>query len=119
MTLAELRTENPDIILDEAPWNEIMENANGAAYFYVSLQNGNRPKEQRKVLWAGHVLTAGLCRDVSGDQIILVRLTSNGNARIDTCYEKNAGPDGNAVFYRTRPFCGNDPRNRKPWKLWN
>lgn len=119
MTLNQLKNANPDIILDEAPWEEIVKNADGAAYFYVSLPNGNKPKDQRKILWAGHVLTVGLDKDVSGDRILLIRLTSQGNVRLDACAKKAISPGGNAVLFRTRPLAADDPRSRKPWNQWD
>lgn len=114
MTLKELKQANGDLILEPVPWDETDGLANGAVLFYASLTNGTKPPDDRKVLWAGQVMTAG--KHAGGD-LLFVRLTGHGNAVLDSTDEQAAAA-GRTALFRTRPFSRNDPRNLEPWGRW-
>ncbi len=117
MTLKEFRTKNCDVVLDPVGPEDLDRLACGAALLYVSLSGGNRPKDDRTVLWAGHVLTAGM---YDGDrQILLVRLTQYGNVKLDTVEISALEPGGRAALFTTAPFTKHDPRVSLPWKEWD
>ena len=110
------QARNGDLMLGEPSWEEIREIANGAALFYVVLSNSAKPKPQRAVRYAGHVLTAGMTDDGG---LVLLRLTARGNTQLDVVYPANVAPNGNAALYRTRPTPADDYRNRIPWDQWD
>ena len=115
MTLAELKQKNSDIISGVPSWDDLKMLANGAALFYVSMPNGYRPKDERRVLWAGHVLTGGM----SGNELYVIRTTSHGNPRIDTVTKDDLGPAGRAALFLTDPIPEYDSRNMEPWNHWD
>lgn len=114
MTLKELKTRHCDVILDEIQWDDLPQLANGAAVFYASLANGTRPKEDRRVLYAGQVLTSGM---TGPDELIIMRTTSHGNPRLDAVTKQAAG-SGRVALFRTRPIPSWDRRNLQSWTDW-
>lgn len=115
MTLRELKTKYPDIILDELSWDDLIPLANGAALFYVSLSGGNKPQDDRKVLWAGHILTMGMT--AGNNTLVIARPTEYGNIRADAVPKTRL--DRSVAFYQTRPIAAHDRRNMEPWTRWN
>ena len=77
---------------------------------------GARPKGGRTVLWAGHVLTAGMTD--SREELFILRITANGNPKIDAVPHNTIGPDGHAALFRTKPVGALDIRNAEPWTHW-
>lgn len=116
MTLAELKKENPDIVLEELRREDLESLATGAALFYVSLSSSSRPKDARAVRYAGHVLTQGMTSDGG---LVILRMTANGNPKRDIVYPGSIAPDGTAALYRTQPMAAYDSRNLEPWNHWN
>lgn len=116
MTLKELKRANPDVILDAVTGEEIRRNANGAAMFYASLTGGTKPAEDRLILCAGQILTAGMQHDVSGDYLLFIRLTAHGNAKLDQVALKDLG--SRAMLYHTAPISDSDARNLSPCSQW-
>ena len=117
MTLNELRSAQSDVILDEiTDFNNLKIMANGAALFYVSLSGGNKPKDGRTVLWAGHVLTAGMTDRC--EELFILRTTASGNPKIDAVPRGALGPNGRVALFRTKPIGALDVRNAEPWTRW-
>lgn len=115
MTLAELKKNNSDTILDEIPWNDVPAVATGAALFLASLAPSKRPKDLQSVLSASHVLTAGMTQDGG---LIVMKLTKKGHPQLAIVYESHVAPDGSMALFRTSPFPADDRRNMKPWNEW-
>lgn len=114
MTLAELKRENPDIILDPVDWDEIMDMATGASLFYASLSGGSKPFMERKVRTASYAMTAGM---LSGnDEIYITRLTSRGNVKIDTVKKSELGT--RVTLFHTKPLHAYDHRNLESYEHW-
>lgn len=114
MTLAELKRENPDIILDPVDWDEVMDMATGAALFYASLSSGSKPFMERKIRTASHAMTAGM---LSGnDEVYITRLTSRGNVKIDTVRKSELGT--RAALFHTKPLHAYDHRNLESYEHW-
>lgn len=86
-----------------------------AALFYVSLSNANKPKEEKKVLWAGQVLTVGISRN--GD-LFLLHLTANNNVTFSS-ETRESVEKGRCALFHTRAFPSDDSRNLKAWNKWN
>lgn len=118
MTLKELKNLHGDLIGAEPSQSDIELAANGKALFYVSVRAGKSSKDRRQVLWAGPVLTVGLRGGPSGTYLYLLRLTTAGNARIDSVKLSDLAPEGNAALFYTKPYPANDPRNCEPWSHW-
>lgn len=116
MTLKELKQNHGDVIHGEMSWEELSRNANGAALFYASLSGGNRPKDERRILWAGYVLTAGI---TAGDEILILRMTSHGNAKLDAVPKSALEPGGRAVLFKSSPVPEYDRRNLESWDHWD
>lgn len=115
MTFGELKKKNPDIILDPVPWDQISDMANGAVMFYVSLRNGNKPIEERQVLWAGHIMTCGMRY---GGELMFTRITSHGNSTLDSVTRDIIEKDRRCALFFTRPIPEHDQRNLEPWNRW-
>lgn len=114
MTLAQFKGKHGDMIKQLQPaWDSLERLANGESLFYVDLSRAAKPIEQRKVLWAGHVMTAGM--DEDRQYLLILRLTTGGNAVIDKIMRSDLAPDGHAMLFYAEPIPAWDPRNRKTW----
>lgn len=114
MTLAELKKENPDIILDPVTWEDITGMSTGAALFYASLSNGSKPFMERKIRTASYAMTAGM---LSGnDEVYITRLTSQGNVKIDTVKKSELGT--RVGLFHTTPLHACDHRNLESYEHW-
>lgn len=115
MILEELKRNNSDIILDEISWDEACQLANGAALFYVSFWASNKPREEKKVRWAGQVMTVGMTKE---EELIFMRLTTSGHAVFSSMTRKEFEKSNSGILFHTRPFSSDDRRNLKPWNRW-
>ncbi len=116
MTLKELKTKHGDIILDEVKLEDLDKLACGAVLFYVSLSGKNGPKDDKKVLWAGHAMTVRLNRPYA--ELTIIRVTDYGNIKYDSIKFDALRDDGRAALFMTRPLTENDPRNKTSWNRW-
>lgn len=116
MTLEELKRKHGDVVLGEPSWDDLKALANGAALFYVSLSRGRKPKDERNILWAGHVLTCGMTADGG---LTFLRMTAHGNPKMGIVYRQNIAPDGSAALFRTDPIPEYDRRNLETWNHWD
>lgn len=114
MTLAQFNEKHGDMIsLHQPAWDSLERMANGESLFYIGLSRSAKPIEQRKVLWAGHVMTVGM--DEGRQYLLVLRLTAGGNAVIDKIMRSDLAPDGRAMLFYAEPIPAWDPRNRKTW----
>lgn len=118
MTMQEFKANNADIVFDEATELSIREAACGKTFMYISVSPGKKPKEERRVLYAGYATTVGIQTDISGDYLMLLRLTANGNPKLDGLKIDNSGPNGNVALFHTAPVSERDHRSLSSWTRW-
>lgn len=116
MTAKEFLKTHHDAFGKELSWDDLLPKANGAALFYLSLTNGKAPKEDRKVLWAGYVLAAGI--HVHDEYLAVLRRTDAGNAKVDHIDKASLSPEGRVLIFEAEPMHASDPRNMEPWSHW-